>query len=171
MLQVVIEQRSVDTAISYVERVKQRIFQKMREGMREAMEGLAGETVYQATAAGIHNKTGDLFTDILNSPTVGETAELIIGKVRVQSEMTSGGRKFRGYLGTALDEGFHVPAVSSDKTRGPFQFTSADGDTLYARGHVAFDVKPHPFLHQAKEAFTSPILELIEARVAEAYEG
>lgn len=170
MLQVVIEQRSVDSVVDYLERTKQRIFEKMREGMQEAMEGLAGEAVSQAMAAGIHNRTGQLFTDILESPRVRETAELIIGTVNTKSEMTSGGRKFKGYLGTALDEGFHVPAVSADKYRGPYEFSSADGESLYARGHVAFDVAPHPFLRRAKEAFTSPILETIEARVAEAYQ-
>lgn len=170
MLQLVIEQRSVDQVQGYIERTKLRIFEKMREGMQEAMEGLAGETVYQAAAAGIQNRTGDLFTDILNSPKVSESAEAITGRVSVLSEMTSGGRKFKGYLGTALDEGFHDPAVDPSKYKGPFEFTSADGDTLYSRGHVAFDVKPHPFLRQAKESYTSPIMEIIEAAVAEAYE-
>lgn len=167
MLQLAVEQRSVDSVAGYLERVKLRIFQKMREGMQEAMEGLAGETVFQASAAGIQNRTGQLFTDILNSPKVRETPELIVGTVTAASEMTSGGRKFKGYLGTALDEGFHVPAVTGKL----FQFTSADGDTLYARGHTAFDVKPHPFLRRSKEAFTAPILEIIAARVAEAYES
>jgi hypothetical protein len=167
MLQVIIEQRGVDTVVSYIERTKQRIFQKMREGMEEAMQGLAGEAVYQASAAGIHNKTGQLFTDILNSPKVGENADAIFGRVRTKSEMTSGGRKFEGYLGTALDEGFRVPATKKTKV---FQFAAADGDTIYSRGHVAFDVKPHPFLARAKEEFTAPIFEIIERRVAEAYQ-
>jgi len=166
MLQIIIEQRNVDSVVGYVERVKQRIFEKMRIGMREAMDGLADETVAQAGAAGIQPRTGELFLDILSSPKVKETPELIIGTVDTQSEMTSGGRKFKGYLGTALDEGFHVRAVEGKL----FQFTTADSDTLYSLGHTAFDVKPHPFLRQAKDAFTAPIMEIIEARVAEAYE-
>ena len=166
MLRLVVEQRSVDSVVGYVERVKLRIFAQMRLGMQEAMEGLAGEAVSQASAAGIQARTGALFTDILNSPRVKETPELITGTVRTQSDMTSGGRKFKGYLGTALDEGFHVRAVSGKL----FQFTAANSDTLYSMGHVAFDVAPHPFLREAKEAFTSPIMEIIAARVAEAYE-
>jgi hypothetical protein len=166
MLQVVIEQRSVDAVESYLEKTKQKIFQNMREGMLEAMQGLAGEAVYQAQAAGIRNKTGQLFTDMLNSAKVGENADVIWGRVNTKSEMTSGGRKFTGYLGTALDQGFRVPASKKTKV---FQFAAADGETIYARGHVAFDVKPHPFLHRAKEEFTTPIMEIIERRVAEAY--
>lgn len=166
MLQLVIEQRSVDSVVDYVERVKLRIFQKMHEGMQEAMEGLAAEAVSQASAAGIQGRTGQLFMDILGSPRVKETPELITGTVSAQSEMTSGGRKFKGYLGTAIDEGFHVKAVEGKLLK----FTEADSDTLYRLGHTAFDVRPHPFLRQAKKAFTSPIMEIIAARVAEAYE-
>ena len=138
----------------------------MRQGMQEAMEGLAQEAVSQAGAAGIQSRTGDLFADILSSPKVKETPELVVGTVSAQSNMTSGGRKFKGYLGTALDEGFHVRAVEGSL----FQFTAASSDTFYSRGHTAFDVAPHPFLRQAKEAFTAPIMEIIAARVAEAYE-
>jgi hypothetical protein len=166
MLQIIFEQQSVDSVVSYVERVKQRIFVQMRLGMQEAMEGLAGEVVSQASTAGIQARTGQLFSDILNSPKVRETAELIIGRVTAESEMTSGGRKFKGYLGTAIDEGFHVAAVEGNL----FQFTASSGGTLYSRGHTAFDVKPHPFLREARVAFTDPIMEIINARVAEAYE-
>jgi hypothetical protein len=166
MLNVIIEQHSVDGVLNYVERTRQRIFEQMRVGMKEAMEGLAGETVYQAQAAGIRARTYQLFTDILNSPRVSETPELISGRVTAESEMTSGGRKFKGYLGTAIDEGFHVAPVEGKLLR----FVPADGDTYYRRGHAAFDVKPHPFLRQSKEAFTAPIMEIIEARVAEAYQ-
>jgi len=166
MLQLVVEQSSVDSVVGYVERVKLRIFEKMHQGMQEAMEGLATETVSQASAAGIQSRTGQLFTDILNSPRVKETAELITGTVNAKSEMTVGGRKFKGYLGTALDEGFHVTAVEGKL----FQFTAAGSDTFFSVGHTAFDVQPHPFMRQAKEAFTAPIMEIIAARVAEAYE-
>ena len=166
MLRVTIDPRSVDNVVDYVERTKLRIFQKMREGMREAMDGLADEAVSQAQSAGIQIRTGELFLDILASPKVKETEDLIIGSVSAQSEMTTGGLKFKGYLGTALDEGFKVPGVEGTL----FQFTEADKDTLYSRGHIAFDVKPHPFLRQAKEAFTAPIMEIIAAAVAEAYE-
>lgn len=168
MLQVTIEQRSVDSVVGYVDRMKLRIFQKMYEGMEEAMQAMAGEAVVEAMAAGIHSRTGQLFSDILSSPTVRETPELVIGRVTTKSEMAVAGRKFVGYLGTALDQGFHVPA--SRRSAGPYQFVSADGDTVYTRGHIAFDVKPHPFLRKTKEVFTSPILEIIERRVAEAYE-
>jgi hypothetical protein len=166
MLQIVIEQSSVDGVAAYLDRVKLRIFANMKLGMQEAMEGLAAEAVTQASAAGIQARTGALFRDILESPKVKETAELIVGRVSAESEMTSGGRKFRGYLGTALDEGFHVSVVEGKL----FQFTPPGAETRFTRGHVAFDVAPHPFLSRAKQAFADPIMEIIAARVAEAYE-
>lgn len=168
MLIIQAEPRSVDRVLDHVDEVKERIFAKMREGMQEAMEGLATEAVAQATAAGIQSRTGQLFEDILNSPKVRENAELIFGRVSTESEMTIAGRKFKGFLGTALDEGFHV---RSEHAKAPYQFTGSDGGTFYARGHVAFDVKPHPFLRRTKEAFTAPILQIIAAKVAEAYDG
>ena len=166
MLQFVVEQRSVDSVVGYIERTKLKIFAQMKLGLQEAMQGLAGEAVSQASAAGIQARTGELFADILASPRVAETPELIVGRVSAKSEMTSGGRKFEGYLGTAVDEGFHVPAV----TDMLLQFTPAGSETRFTRGHVAFDVAPHPFLRQAKEVFTDPIMQIIAARVAEAYE-
>jgi hypothetical protein len=178
MLQLTVEQRSVDSVVDYVERVKMRIFAQMRVGMREAMEGLAAEAVSQASTAGIQMRTGQLFEDILNSPSVHETAELIVGGIGVKSDMTIKGRTFQGYLGTALDEGYTVPSAvplsrkidKAQGTAGVFQFIAANGDTRFTFGHKAIRVRPHPFLRQAKEAFTDPIMEIIAARVAEAYE-
>lgn len=156
-----------DGALDYLERTKQRIFAGMREGMQEAMDTLAGGAVQEAAAAGVRARTGQLFSDILASPRIRETADAIRGTISTASEMTSGGRKFKGYLGTAIDEGFHVRAVQA---RSPYEFTDADGETFFTRGHIAFDVKPHPFLRRTKEAFTQPIFDIIEARVAEAIE-
>ncbi len=178
MLQVIIEQRSVDQVVDYVERVKLRIFEKMREGMREAMDTLADETVSKMLGAGIEMRTGELALDILASPSVKETSELIVGTVSPKSEMKSGGRTFLGYLGTALDEGYTVPSAvplgkkvgKGQGDAGVFQFTTSDGDTRYTFGHKAIRVRPHPFLHEAVEASRAPIMEIIAASVAEAYE-
>jgi hypothetical protein len=166
MLQIVIEQSSVDSVDSYIERVKLRIFKQMRLGMKEAMQGLAAEAVGQASSAGIQARTGQLFADILASPKVRETTDVIVGRVSTQSEMTSGGRKFKGYLGTAIDEGFHVPAVEGKLLK----FTPAGAETRFSRGHVPFDVAPHPFLRRSKESFAAQIMQIIATRVAEAYE-
>jgi hypothetical protein len=177
VLQIVIEQRSVDSTVAYVERVKMRIFAQMKLGMQEAMQGLAAEAVTQASAAGIQARTGALFADILSSPTVSESAELIVGRVSTRSDMTIKGRTFEGYLGTALDEGYVVPSAvpegskidAAQGTAKVFQFIT-QGGTRFTFGHRAIRVRPRPFLRRAKEIFASPIMEIIAARVAEAYQ-
>jgi hypothetical protein len=174
MLQLIVEQSSVDTAIEYIERVKQRIFEKMREGMQEAMEGLAAEAVTQASADGIQARSGAFFRGILESPSMLDNAEFIQGRVTVDDTQ---GRRMK-HLGLWLVEGYHVPAVAlanlkknREFHRGDeFMFTASNGATVFSRSHAAFDVKERPFLHQAKEAFSSPIMQIIAARVAEAYE-
>jgi hypothetical protein len=178
MLQIVIEQRSVDNTLAYVERVKLRIFAQMKLGMQEAMQGLAGEAVAQASAAGIQARTGQLFADILRSPSVSENSDLIFGSVSPKSEMTIGGRKFEGFLGTALDEGFVTPSTASpgrkiDSAQGDskvFAFITSSGSTRYTFGHGAIRVRPHPFLRRSKESFAAQIMQIIATRVAEAYE-
>jgi hypothetical protein len=48
----VLDPVSVDETIAYIEEVRERILQAIRQGMREAMEGLADTTVEQFYAAG-----------------------------------------------------------------------------------------------------------------------
>lgn len=167
MIELKVDQASVDRTVDYLEAVRQRIFAAVHAGMEEAMEGLAGEAINQLEAAGIHSRTGQLLENIGNSPRVTETTDLIIGKVKAEREMKLGGRTFIGYVGTALDEGFHVKAVPGHL----YQFTEPDADTLFTQGHQAFDVKPHPFLKRAIEAYESPLMDIIRARVQEAIGG
>lgn len=181
MLQLVVESSSVDSTLEYVERVRLRIFEKMRLGMLEAMKGLAGEVISQASSDGIQARTGKLFEEILASAEhVRETPDLIMGRIVADNSL---GRKQK-HIGLWLIEGTHVPATklsdSGQRRRfnasgnqlflhKAFMFT-AGGATAWAAGHRAFDMKPHPFLSQAKAVFTEPIMEIIAVRVAEAYE-
>jgi len=113
---------------------------------------------------------------------VGQTADVIPadGGDTIQGRVTvddTQGRRMK-HLGLWLVEGYHVPAVAlanlkknREFHRGDeFMFTASNGATVFSRSHAAFDVKERPFLHQAKEAFSSPIMQIIAARVAEAYE-
>jgi hypothetical protein len=163
MIELTVDQPSVDRTVEWLESVRLKIFAGIRESMEEAMLDLAGTAVAETTSAGIENRTGELAENIIKSPKVRETAAAITGRVTAEREMTLKGRTFMGYVGTALDEGYHVPDIEGNL----YQFTEPDDGTLYRRGHVAFDVKPHPFLRAASEAYAPTLIELIEAKVLE----
>jgi hypothetical protein len=185
MLQIVIEQSSVDNVTAYLERVKEKIFVNMREAMTESMEQLAEVAVQKMSAAGIVSRTGDLVENILSSPTVTETADAIRGTVAAEGSITLGGRRSK-HIGLWMEEGYHVPAVKLADTanrryykkyghafalKKAFQFSpSGGGAPVWASGHAAFDVRPHPFMNPAIREMKSPIFDLIQQRVAEAYE-
>ena len=158
MITLQVEQASVDGVKSYLERVRQRILAGVREGIQEAMEGLAGTAVAQMAAAGIKSRKGDLISAIQSSPKVTEGPEYIRGTVSAEIGMK--------HLGLWLEEGVHDPAVEGNL----FQFTTPDGQTVFTRGHRAFDVKAHPFLNPALEQYKAPIMDIIAQHVAEAYE-
>lgn len=151
MIKLTLDPASVDRTVDYVEQMKQRIFAGMRAGMREAMQALAGDVI-----ARVHSRTGELVEAIERSPRVKETAEVIRGTIAAKV-----GRK---PIGIWLEEGTHVRAVKGNL----YGFTAADGNTVFTRGHRAFDVKPHPILNPALDAMRQPIMEIIAARVREA---
>ncbi len=178
MISLMVDPASVDGTMDYIDRIKQRIFEKVREGMREGMEYMAGEAVAAASAAGIQARTGQFFADIEKSPEVWEDPAYIHGQVDADSEMTSDGRKFQGYLGTALDAGFRVPATAKEGSKHSrhqgtsmvYQFLTSNGAMRFTTGHKKFTVRPHPFFLRAEEASQPTVLELIQMRIAEAAE-
>lgn len=161
-----VDQRSVDGTVEYLGTVRQRIFAAVRGGMKEGMEGLAGTAVAEMGAAGIQSRTNQLAENILASPQIAEDKYAIKGRVSAKGKMKLKGRTFLGFLGTALDEGYRVPAVKC----AMYQITKPDGETFWARGHVAFDVKPHPFLRRASESYAPTLIDIISARIREATE-
>lgn len=163
MIELQVNQASVDNTVEWLDSVRLKIFAGIRESMEEAMLDLAGVAVAEMTAAGIKNRTGELAENIIKSPHVSENRESIFGRVTAKADMTLAGRTFFGFLGTALDEGYHVPEIDGNL----YQFTEPDDGTLFRRGHVAFDIKPHPFLSQASNAYAPTLIELIEAKVNE----
>jgi hypothetical protein len=162
-----VDQHSVDQTVDYLDSVRLRIFAGVRSGMKEAMEGLAGTAVAEMGAAGIQSRTNQLAENILASPQIAEDKYAIRGRVSAKGKMKLKGRTFLGFLGTALDEGYHVPAVKCPM----YQIVAPDGDTFWARGHVAFDVKPHPFFRAASESYAPTLIDIISARVREATEA
>jgi hypothetical protein len=156
-----VNQASVDNTIEWLGSVRLKIFAGIRESMEESLLDLAGAAVAEMTAAGIKNRTGDLAENIIKSPRVTENQQSIFGRVTAKAEMTLAGRTFFGFLGTALDEGYHVPEFDGNI----YEFTEPDAGTLYRRGHIAFDIKPHPFLSQAADAWAPSFIEIVEATV------
>ena len=166
MLEIKVDQSSVDSTLDYLERVKQRILDGVRAGMAEGMQVLAANTVAEMAAAGIQNRTRALAENVLNSPHLSENENSISGKVYAGARVKAkGGGMYSSNLGNILNMGFADPAVGNEPMH---QITAPDGYTSWARGHVAFDVKPHPFFRKALAVSESPIMDLIRARVAEA---
>jgi hypothetical protein len=168
MLDAKLDPKSLSSTVDYMQTVKQRILAAVRSGMAEGMELLAENTVAELYRSGIQRRTGVLEENILSSPRVTEDANVIRGRVTAKSLVKAkGGQPYYNNLGNMLDLGFHDPAVGKEPMH---QITEPDGGTFWARGHVAFDVKPHPFFRRAVEVSESPIMELIRSRVSRAAE-
>lgn len=157
MIQLQVDPASVSTVEDYVEQIRRRILLAIREGMMEGMTALAWNVADKMSGNPIVSRSGDLLEGVLDSPKVTETPEVIRGTV---SGRSADGKP----VGLWLEEGTHVPAVKGDL----YQFTEPDEGTLYARGHRAFDVKPHPFMNPALADMREPIQNIIAARLEEA---
>jgi hypothetical protein len=167
MLDLKINPASVDSTIEHMQAVKQRIFEAVREGMAEGMNLLAENTVQALEGSGVQSRTGALESNILSSPRVAETEFMIMGRVTAMAPVKArGGQMYYTNLRNILNRGFHEPAQKSPV----HQIVEAGSDTFWARGHVAFDVRAHPFYRQAVEISESPIMDLIRERVAAAAE-
>ena len=152
----VLDPSSVDETVDYLEQARERILQAIRDSMLEAMGGLSDEAVAEMTDVGIQNRTGEFVLELLASPKVTETKDVIRGTVS-----TDVGRK---HIGLWLEEGIHDPDVPGHL----FEFTEPGGDSSFTLGHKAFDVKAHPFLNPALEHYESTITEIISDAVEEA---
>lgn len=154
---------SVTQTTDYLEESREKILQAVREGMQEAMRGLASTAIAELAIAGVQVRTGQLVENIAESPKVTETSELIRGTVSAETDITLGGKKSK-HIGLWMEEGTHVPEVTGTL----FEFTEPDGGSFWAHGHRAFDVKPHPFMNPALHDFEATILEIITKHVEEA---
>jgi hypothetical protein len=142
--------------LDYLEATRTRILAGIRTGMQEAMEGLAWNVADKLQGSPIVSRSGALLGAILGSPHVTETAEVIRGTV--SSDV---GEK---HIGLWLEEGTHVKAVEGKL----FQFTAADGQSVFTHGHRAFQVKAHPFLNPSLEEYKPTIMNIIAQKIGEA---
>lgn len=178
MITLVLDPRSVDETVDYLEHSRQRILAAVKEGMLEAMEGLAGEAVAKFYEAGLKSQTGQTVENIEASPEVTSDEQRVRGRVSAERDITLGGRKSK-HIGLWFQEGYHVPEVRDRRKPGSrrrdharagdiYQFTEPDGSTFWTTGHKAFDVRPHPFLNPALEQYGPAISEIIQRRIDEA---
>lgn len=159
MLQLAVDEASVAGVTDYLEQTRQNILAGIRQGMQEAMEGLSWTVADKLQGNPIVSRSGKLLGAILGSPKVTETDTVIRGTV--SSDV---GQK---HLGLWLEEGFSVQAVKGTL----FQFTAADGNSVFTHGHRAFKVAPHPFLNPSLEEYKPTIMDIIAAKIGEALDG
>jgi hypothetical protein len=151
MLDLYVDEASVTEVTDYLEQTRQNILAGIRVGMKEAMEGLSWTVADKLQGNPIVSRSGQLLGRILASPKVTETATYIKGTVDAEL-----GAK---HLGLWLEGGTDVPAVEGRL----FQFTTADGTSVYTHGHKAFRVAPHPFMNPSINEYKPTILDIIEA--------
>jgi len=163
MIEYEVDHASVDRTVEWLDAVRLKIFDGIREAMEESLLELAGITVAEMRAADIQNRTGELAENIINSPRVHESQEVISGRVTAKGDMSIQGRTFLGFLGTALDEGYTIPPQDDVV----WSAVNGDGAKEYRHGHTAIKVAPHPFLREAQQKWMPSFVELVEARVNE----
>jgi len=159
MLDFCVDEASVTGVKDYLEQTRQNIMAGIRSGMKEAMDGLSWTVADKLQGNPIVSRSGELLGHILGSPKVTETVSYIKGTVDAEL-----GRK---HLGLWLEAGTSVPAVQGKL----FQFTTADGDSVFTHGHKAFRVAPHPFMNPSLNEYRSTILDIITQRISEGANG
>jgi hypothetical protein len=159
MLELTVDQESVDQVVEHVDVVRQRILTGIRGAMQQSMEGLAWNVADKLFGNPIVSRSGQLLGAILGSPKVTETPEVIRGTVTADV-----GKK---HLGIWLEEGTHVPAVEGKL----YEFTEPDEGSFWAHGHQAFQVKPHPFMNPSLREYRDAIYQNIANAIGEALEG
>lgn len=159
MIGFVADESSVAGVADYLEQTRQNILAGIRQGMQQAMEGLAWTVADKLQGNPIVSRSGELLGAVLGSPKVTETPYYIKGTV--SSDV--GGK----HLGLWLEEGTNVKAVEGKL----FHFTAADGASVFTHGHRAFQVAPHPFLNPSLDEYKPTILDIIQSRISEAIDG
>lgn len=156
MIEFQVDEASVERVDASLERSRLDILKAIRGGVMESMEGLARVVAGKLFGDPIQSRTGALLAAVLSSPRVTETRDVIRGTVSADV-----GAK---HLGLWFEEGTHVKAVEGNL----FQFTAADGASVFTHGHAAFQVAPHPIMNPSLVEYRPTILATIESRISEA---
>ena len=156
MIALEVDPQSVEAVDEYFEATRQRILTGIREGMQEAMEGLAALVAQKVAGSPIHSRTGKLLAAILGGVHVRSNANAIVGEVRPD---THDGRN----LALWLEKGVNEPGVV-----GKLMRFVADGALRFAYSHRAFRIEGRPFMNPSLEEDKTTIMEIIERRIANA---
>lgn len=170
MLQFAVEEESVTGIADYLEQTRQNILAGIRRGMLEAMEGLSFNVADKLQGNPIVSRSGQLLGHVLGSPKVTETQTYIKGSVDAEvGEIGPKGQRL--HIGLWMEEGTNVPATVGTSKGKLYQFTAADGASVFTHGHKAFKVAPHPFMNPSLQEYRPTILDIIAAKVGEAVDG
>lgn len=150
--------QAAEEVSEYLEATRKRILAGIREGMQEAMEGLASLVAEKVGGSPIQSHTGKLLAAILGGVHVRSTANAVIGEVRPD---THGGRN----LALWLEKGVNEPGVT-----GKLMRFIADGALRFIYSHRAFRIEAKPFMNPTLEQDKTTIMEIIQQRIAGALE-
>lgn len=154
-----VDPQSVSEVDAYFEHTRDRILEGIREGMQEAMEGLAWLVVDKLGGSPIHSRSGKLLGAVLGGIHVRSNASSIVGEVRPD---THDGRN----LALWLEKGINEPGVA-----GKLMRFFADGAMRFAMSHKAFHVEEKPFMNPSLNQDKTTIMEIIERRISGAVVG
>ena len=185
MIELQVDQASVNRTIEYLQAVRLKIFENVLEAMQAGKDDLAVAVVMAAVDQGIQARTGKYFDEVLASASAGDIGPEINCSVEIDSTMGMQAK----HIGIWLSKGFHDPAVKLSDTGQRRKYRkalrngwnasgymhkafciSAGGSIKWASAHKAFDVRPRPFPQQALEAWLPSFLETVKGAIAAAVE-
>lgn len=152
-----VDDASIQETADYLEQTRMRILSAIREGMAEAMGGLAWTVADKLQGSPIVSRTGQLLGTVLGSPKVTETDSYIKGTVS-----SNDGKKPKGLW---LEGGISDPSTLGMDTGLLYEFTASDGKSVFTHGHAAFQIAPKPFLNPSLEEYKPTILDIITSRI------
>jgi hypothetical protein len=142
--------------------VRERLLVHVREGMKQAMHGLAENVGGKLQGDPIHSHSGDLLAAVLKSPRVWENGRSIGGTVSANV-----GEK---NVGLWLEEGHEFPGRrrrqfdSRNLRRNPALAAAALARRLSGEDRV----RAYPFLGPSLEEYAPTITQIIQEKVADA---
>ena len=163
MVQFVIKDQGASKFGNYMDTLRGRILQAIREQMFVEMEELAITVAEKFSGNPLHARTGNLQSKILESPKVVQTDGAIRGSVSAQDGALN--------LGLWLERGHRFPRMRqkllemSHKHNILRTLTKQQILDLRTRGG---SVKAYPFLIPSLQEREAPILENIRRKVADA---
>ncbi len=151
----------------YFEQIRQRIMTSAKEGMKEAMIGLALRAIDAMQAAGVQNRTGLTASSIVTSPKAWITPDQFVkGTVSGATGNYGGGNTEERRKNTTLwlEAGVNEPSVTGKL----MAFFTPDGKLVFTRKRRAYEIPGHgPFMNEALQSYEQQIVGTIRNRITE----